>query len=883
MKKIISIVLTLFVAVSAFAQITAIRDVQYTTNASGDSPLNGQTVTISGIVTAEPYAYNNKYFFIQDKNEPWSGICVYAGAPDDLLISEGDSITITGTVEEKYGLTRLSNPTSIVIEKEGVFGIDPLVVTANMINTGSPTAESYEGVLVRIKNVTIANPNVGYGEWSVSDETGTVIIDNGDYYFWPEEYVNVLSITGPLFYDFNNFKIAPRLAYDIVEGKKIGENKIYTRIQRIQQVRYSDLVKTGFDGVSDYSYLVREEGDDTLLTVRGVVTMPTGISYAGAGVKFILSEKKGGPWSAILSYNQDSTIYPVLFQGDEIEMTGYVGEYTTAPSNMTEFWLVGDINILNFEQPLPDTPLVKTGDLRWPTTAEQWGNVFVRAENAVVTKNVLQYEEMEIDDGSGGVLVDDDSDSLRAFIPPPIGTTIVSIVGWIYHHYGFYQDSSTYKIEPLYERDIVAGEGPPLLISHSRNPMIPQSTESATVSFQAVTPRNIAEAKIFYRLNNTGTYSELVMTEGENKFFSVEIPPQVENTFVDYYFYVKDEFDGVSYYPSEYKTENFSYVVLNRNPQIRDIQYTHWANGMSPLRDATVTVTGYITAGIDFVINFTDSDVTALPMADESGTWNSIYILGTPDQLSNLSYGQKVTVTGKVDENYDNYWRWSGNTYLVVDSLHAGEISQPPAASRVSIATIAANHEAYEGVEVNLTGMLIVESINQYDITIKDVESGATLLLDDDCVASNVFNVVSYNYATIQEDTLRPGNELLIVNGVYMYSYNTYKIEVRDATDLGGISAIEPIIPTTYALHQNYPNPFNPSTTISFDLPDYNLVEINVYNVKGQLVQTLVNNTMYVPGHHTIRWYPSNLSSGIYLYQIQAGDFKATKKMTYLK
>ena len=65
--------------------------------------------------------------------------------------------------------------------------------------------------------------------------------------------------------------------------------------------------------------------------------MPSGLSYAGAGVKFIFSEIGGGPWSGILSYNADSTAYPQLFEGDLIEMTGYIGEYRTAPSNMTEF------------------------------------------------------------------------------------------------------------------------------------------------------------------------------------------------------------------------------------------------------------------------------------------------------------------------------------------------------------------------------------------------------------------------------------------------------------------------------------------------------------------------------------------------------------------
>ncbi|MGC9512826.1 MAG: T9SS type A sorting domain-containing protein [Fidelibacterota bacterium] len=881
MKKLLTVVLIAVLAIPAFAQITPIRDIQYTTEASGDSPMNGQTVTISGIVTAEPYAYGNSYFFVQDDNAPWSGIFVYDSAPDDILIAEGDSVTLTGTIEEKYGMTRFTDLTSIVIEEKGVFGIEPIVVTADQIATGAAESESYEAVLVQIRDVAVANPDEGYGEWSVTDGTDTVMVDNGDYYFWPAEYDSIKSITGPLHYDYNNRKIAPRIAYDIVEGVKKGQDKAYTRIQRIQQVRYSDLVKAGVDAESDISYLVREPGDSSLMTVRGIVTMPTGISYAGDGIKFILSDPHGGPWSAILSYNADSTIYPVLFPGDEIEMTGYVGEYTTYDANMTEFWLVGDIEILNFEQALPDTPVVKTGDLRWPTTAEQWGNVFVKTENCVVTNNDLQYEVMEIDDGSGAALVDDDSDSLANYIAPPVGTQLQSVVGWIYHHYGSYADSTTYKIEPLFERDIVAGEGPALLTSAKRTPQLPSSSDVVTVQVTAVTNRSITDAKVYYRVDNAASYTEVVMTDQGEKVFAGDIPAQAEGAFVDYYFYVEDEKGGVSTLPSDVNLKNFSYVVTDGNPTIRDIQYTHWANGESPFHGSTVTTTGYITAGQGYVTQFTNSGVSALPMADDSGPWNGIFILATPEQLAGLQYGQEVTVTGRVDDNYDEYWRWQKNTYIVADSIVAGDVSEPPTPARVSISDIAADHESFEGVEINVTDFSQIASINQYDITITN--GSDSILLDDDCVPSEIFSITSNEYAVIgATDTVRVGDYLDIVKGVYLFSYGTFKIEVRDGTDLGLTSATEPVVPMTYALHQNYPNPFNPSTSISFSLPEQTLVSIQIYNVRGQLVQTLTNS-VYAPGQHTLTWKPVNLSSGIYLYRINAGDFNAVKKMTYLK
>ena len=135
---------------------------------------------------------------------------------------------------------------------------------------------------------------------------------------------------------------------------------------------------------------------------------------------------------------------------------------------MTELFITEPINIIDFEQPLPAVDTVQTGDLRWPTEAEQWGNVLVRVEDAVVTGNDFQYEVFAADDGSGSVLVDDDSDSIATYFealgPPPVGSLIQSMEGWLYHHYGSYADSTAYKLCPLYADDIEFGSGQALAI-----------------------------------------------------------------------------------------------------------------------------------------------------------------------------------------------------------------------------------------------------------------------------------------------------------------------------------------------------------------------------------------------------------------------------------
>ena len=88
--------------------------------------------------------------------------------------------------------------------------------------------------------------------------------------------------------------------------------------------------------------------------------------------------------------------------------------------------------------------------------------------------------------------------------------------------------------------------------------------------------------------------------------------------------------------------------------------------------------------------------------------------------------------------------------------------------------------------------------------------------------------------------------------------------------------------PKGFALYQNYPNPFNPTTTIKFALPIESKVKINVYNSLGQLVETLVDKEME-SGYHEINFDASSYSSGVYLYQLQAGEYVSVKKMLLLK
>jgi len=97
----------------------------------------------------------------------------------------------------------------------------------------------------------------------------------------------------------------------------------------------------------------------------------------------------------------------------------------------------------------------------------------------------------------------------------------------------------------------------------------------------------------------------------------------------------------------------------------------------------------------------------------------------------------------------------------------------------------------------------------------------------------------------------------------------------------------ELVLPETFGLYQNYPNPFNPITTLRYDLPEQAFVTLTIYDMLGREIVQLVNTTKEA-GIKVVQWDSTDnmgnpVSAGVYLYQIQAGEFVQTKKMVLLK
>jgi len=142
----------------------------------------------------------------------------------------------------------------------------------------------------------------------------------------------------------------------------------------------------------------------------------------------------------------------------------------------------------------------------------------------------------------------------------------------------------------------------------------------------------------------------------------------------------------------------------------------------------------------------------------------------------------------------------------------------------------------------------------------------------------------TYKYQTFEVREVAKGTTLdeYLVDGnkeVTLKNEETSTVELVPV-GLKGLTASDN--PDEFKLHQNYPNPFNPTTTIRYAVAVQSEVSMQVYNVVGKRVATLVNEQKS-PGNYKVTFDASNLSSGLYFVKIQAGSFHDVQKLTLIK
>ncbi len=216
-----------------------------------------------------------------------------------------------------------------------------------------------------------------------------------------------------------------------------------------------------------------------------------------------------------------------------------------------------------------------------------------------------------------------------------------------------------------------------------------------------------------------------------------------------------------------------------------------------------------------------------------------------------------------------------------------------------------AGDDVFDGL--TLTDGTLPWAVGPYDVLVTK-EAGNGELLASSAVDTNVlfvrFDPFVEFYAGAGD---RPGGYRTMLGngndnsadpntGLKIFNYNNFTTEskqvyLKEVARMVKLGTVElPVaveeerhdIPMSYELYQNYPNPFNPTTTIEFSLPKFGHTKLTIYNVMGQVVETLVDREM-TGGIHRITFRADRYSSGIYFYMLKSGDQVEVKKMMLLK
>ncbi len=210
-----------------------VKDVQYTWGYNNDvSGYLGYEVTLQGVVMTDSTDEVND-FWLQDAASQWSGIWIN-NTPTGQV--KGDEVSVTGIVEENFSVTRLNNVSQVSVVTPGVGEFAPIDVTTGEVATGGVNAEAYEGVLIRLQNVTVTDPFPdgfpGFGEFVVDDGSGGVRIDDffdafdgqtSDTTYHQGDHIAY--ITGFGYFSFGNAKVIPRDSLDVGPITGIVDNQ----------------------------------------------------------------------------------------------------------------------------------------------------------------------------------------------------------------------------------------------------------------------------------------------------------------------------------------------------------------------------------------------------------------------------------------------------------------------------------------------------------------------------------------------------------------------------------------------------------------------------------------------------------------------------------
>ncbi len=427
------------------------------------------------------------------------------------------------------------------------------------------------------------------------------------------------------------------------------------------------------------------------------------------------------------------------------------------------------------------------------------------------------------------------------------------------------------QLKPRKQGDLIEGSGP-VIDDIELDDWSPLSDESVTVTASITDDVLVTSATLHFRDDNgdsTGVFTPIIMTNTVGDTWSGTIPAPHTERQVDFYVAATDGDANVSTNPGD--APNGWYEFAIGFTSIYDVQYRDPSQELqgSDYYDRTVNLTGIVMVGTG------DAGASSkFIMQDDAGAFNGILVYeGTAGNF--LLAGDEVEVGGYIDEYY-------GLTEMAPHTPSAVEI-------------ISFSNDLYPYVRAN-TGALNDDTLDDGDdiegeayesVWVKTYAAAVTDTAGFD--PYNSFKVMDVSTDTLVVDAIvdlvsytpSPG-DIVNVTGFMDYSYGTFElVPLQDEA----IVWLESTTGAEDELHQLQPaggfsrlapNPFNPKTEIRFVLTRDNLTQLNVYNIRGEMVRTLASG-MLESGEHIVHWDGNDfsgqrVSSGTYFARLRIGS-----------
>ena len=612
------------------------------------------------------------------------------------------------------------------------------------------------------------------------------------------------------------------------------------------------------------------------VSVPGVVV--TGLQAAGFWVQDVADTSQ--PWSGIYCYTNSAPTG--ISRGDSVDVIGVYQEYY----DLSELRIDGGRGcyVVQGQTSVPVPANLTTCDINdslGNSVAEQWEGVLVITDSLINVNDSLSYGLWDAKPWKQGApcgandLLHVDDGALAPYAEPPLGDTLLSITGVV--GYSF----SAYILDPRDNDDIVY-----------KNALPPPTTVYAY-------PIDDTHVGVVFD-------RELDQTSAEN--ISNYVVPTFDITPVS------AVLDPVGKMEVTLTMSDMSSFRDTLNP--RDITVSNVANdqGVAMITPSTEQfVPGVKSCDLiqNSTVGATDSTVfdglncavgaivTAGPteswgdddmmIQDRAGFGYGLYADLGGYASDTLARGDSVVVSGRVDDFFSN------TQFSIVNNIKFVSAGTPIAPAVVT--TAVARTEAYEGKLVRVNGLQCTNENPDAPayfgtFVVGELPSLAdTLWVDDYFSTPGIFPEYPPDEATV-------GDQFTYISGPMIYAYSQVRILPRDVDDIEvsayvGIDGASDVPARKTFLAQNTPNPFNPTTSIEFSLATRSRVDLEIFDVAGRMIRTLVSGELEA-GDYSIsngraaRWDGRNeagneVGSGIYFYRLGTEEFQSTKKMVLVR